>query len=182
MRRPSSIDKLPAAIRDAIGKLREDQGATIDEIVAHLATLDVTVSRSAVGRHVEKLAQVGERMRQSRAVAEGLVRQLGDAPESKAARLNIELAHTAIFDLMTKGIEGGDAIGDPQKAMFLTRALESLSKATLNDVAAVEAIEKRAEERAKKAAAAAVDVVAKARGIQADTLAAIKAGIFGVKA
>jgi hypothetical protein len=180
MRRPSTIDKQPAAIRDAVGKL-QDGGATIDEIVAHLATLDVAVSRSAVHRHVQKLAAVGDRMRQSRAVAEGLVRQLGDAPESKAARLNIELAHSAIFELMTKA-EDASGIEDPQAAMFLARSIESLTKASRHDVAFIEEVEKRAAARAQKAAAAAVDVVAKQRGIAADTLAAIKAGIFGVKA
>lgn len=181
MRRPSSIDKLPPEIRDAIGKLRDD-GATIDEIVAHLATLDVQVSRSAMGRHVEKLAQVGEKLRRSRAVAEGLVRQLGDAPESKTARLNVELAHSAILDLLTRAEDEAVAVDGPQSAMFLAKSLESLTRASRHDVAYLAEVEKRAEAKAQKAAVAAVEAVAKQRGLAADTLAAIKAGIFGVKA
>lgn len=46
--RPSSVDRLPAEMRDAIGRLR-DAGHTIDEIMAHLADMESMVSRSALG-------------------------------------------------------------------------------------------------------------------------------------
>ena len=67
-RQPSSIDRLPEEIRAAIGKLRT-QGRSIDEILAHLGTMDVEVSRSALGRHVKRLATLQERMRSSREMA-----------------------------------------------------------------------------------------------------------------
>jgi hypothetical protein len=189
--RPSSISRLPPEIRAEIGRLRE-AGRTIDEILAHLRAMDVAVSRSALGRHVRGMAELGEKLRRSRAVAESLVRELGDAPESKTARLNIELLHTAILDLFLKagggaeeGVdEGGRAAlaGNPMGAMMLAKALEHLTKASRHDQAFIERVEARAAARAKREAAAAVDAVARERGLSAEMVAVIKAGIFGVKA
>ncbi len=65
--------------------------------------------------------------------------------------------------------------------MMLAKALDHLARASKTNVDFVEAAEKRAAERAKKDAATAVEQVARAKGISADTLEAIKAGIFGVK-
>ena len=89
MGRPSSIDQLPEEIRAEIGRLR-GMGWTIDQILEKLRELlDSAPSRSALGRHIAGMDKLGERMRRSRQVAEALVRELGDAPESRAARLNI---------------------------------------------------------------------------------------------
>src|SRR5690349_16342872 len=141
MARPSTISRLPPEIRDEIGRLR-DQGCTIDEILAHLRAMEVAVSRSAMGRHLKGMAELGEKLRRSRAVAEGLVRQLGDAPESKTARLNIELLHNTILDLFMHAEDGegvdedGKAAlaGNPMGAMMLAKALEHLTKASRHDV------------------------------------------------
>jgi hypothetical protein len=190
MGRPSSIDKLPEEIRVEIGKLR-GLGWTIDQILEHLRTLlDRAPSRSALGRHIQGLDALGERMRRSRAVAEALVRELGDAPESRAARLNIELMHSAVLDLFMKAADGEDVneagaaalAGDPEGTMMLAKALDHLARASKSNVEFVAAAEKRATERAKKEAATAVESIARERGISADTLEAIKAGIFGVRA
>ena len=69
MARNSSIDRLPAAIREKIGQLRQ-AGKTIDEILEKLKELDVDVSRSALGRHCKQLEEVSKSIRQSRIVAE----------------------------------------------------------------------------------------------------------------
>lgn len=189
MPRPSSVDKLPEAVRAEIGRLR-DIGWTIDEILEHLrGLLDKAPSRSALGRHIQGLDKLGERMRRSRQVAEALVHELGDAPESRAARLNIELMHSAILDVFMRAADGDDEAGanpalqgDPESAMFLAKALDHLARASKTNVDFVEAAERRAAERAKKEAASAVEQVGRAKGISAETLEAIKAGIFGVKA
>lgn len=185
MARPSSIDKLPEAVRAKIGELRM-AGRTIDEILAHLGTLsapDELPSRSALGRHVKGLAAVTERVRNSRAVAEAIVKELGDAPESQAARMNIELLHGAVMELFTGAGDGGEAFApDPKSVMFLSKAMADLAGASKKNVEFITAVEKRAGERAKREAATAVELVAREKGISADTLAAIKAGIFGVRA
>jgi hypothetical protein len=192
MARASTVDQLPEEVRAEIGRLRRN-GRTLDEILAHLRQLDgiAPVSRSALGRHLQGMAKLGERMRRSRQVAEALVKELGDAPESQAARLNIELLHTVVLDLFMRagdGEEGVDAggtaalAGDPQGVMFLAKSLESLARASKTNVDFLAAAEKRAAEVAKREAATAVEAVARERGISADTLAAMKAGIFGVRA
>ncbi|MDA8049978.1 MAG: DUF3486 family protein [Rhodospirillales bacterium] len=187
--RPSSVARLPDEIRGLIGKLR-GQGRTIDEIMARLREMDAEVSRSALGRHVKGLDALGEKMRRSRAVAEALVRELGEAPESRTARLNIELLHSAILDVFMKAADGeeieesGQAAlaGDPQGAMLLAKALDHLARASKGNVEFLAKAEARAAERARSAAAAAAENVARKQGISAETIAAIKSGIFGVAA
>lgn len=187
-RRPSSIDRLPPEIREAIGRLR-DHGRTIDEILDHLRSMEIEVSRSALGRHVQAMEKVGERLRRSRAVSEALVRQLGDAPESKTARLNIEMMHSFVFDLLALAEESGEEgeamqamLRNPKAVALISEAVERLTKASRHNADFVEQVEKRAAARAKTEAAKAVDAVAREKGLSADTLAAIKASIFGVRA
>lgn len=190
MGKPSSIDPLPDEIKSEIGRLRL-QGCTIDAILAHLRTMHgvTSVSRSAMGRHVKGLERVAEQIRRSREVATALVQQLGDAPESETARLNIEIMHSAILDLKMRVADGEDVAaggaaalaGDPEGIMMLSKAIDHLSKAQKNTADFAEKIEKAAEARAKREAAASVDAVGRERGISADTVAAIKAHIFGVR-
>jgi hypothetical protein len=191
MARLSTIDRLPAEVREKIGELRR-AGHTLDEILAKLAELAVSadVSRSALGRHVQTLDKLGEKLRRSRAMAEGLARGLGDKPADEVTRASIELLHNAVFELlqdagMAEGEEGEAAkalVRNPQAAKFLAETIEKLVKASRHNVEFVEKVETRAANKAKADAAIAVDQVGKARGLTADTLAAIKASIFGVKA
>jgi hypothetical protein len=186
--RPSSIDKLPPEIRDLIAALR-GRGWTIDQIQQHLANLlDQVPSRSALGRHILGLDKLGERMRRSRDVATALARELGDAPGSKAAQVNIELLQSVILDVFLKA-EGGEegaaelaAISaSPQALMQIAKALESLGRASKTNVDFVAAAEARATAKARAEAADSAEAVAREKGLSADTIAAIKAGIFGVK-
>ncbi len=190
MARPSSIDKLPAEIRVEIGRLR-GEGHTIDGILAHLADMrsQVAVSRSALGRHIKGFDKIAEKMRNSRVVAEALVRELGDAPESKTARLNIELLHGTINDLFMHTLEGdfvdGDGkaamSGNPEGVMMLAKALDHLGKASKSNVEFLALAEKRAADKARAESARAVEDVAKDAGLSKDTVETIKAKIFGVK-
>lgn len=191
MARPSTVDRLPAEVRAEIGRLRQN-GRTLDEILAHLRKLDgiAPVSRSALGRHIQGMDKLGERIRRSRHVAEAMFKELGDAPESKAASLNIELAHTALLDLF---MQGGDAdgevdadgkaalAGNPMGMMLVAKGIDHLASAAKKNADFAEKIEKAAEARAKRDAAATVERIGKESGISAATLDAIKAGIFGVK-
>jgi hypothetical protein len=190
MPRPSTIDQLPPEIREEIGRLR-DGGATIDQIVAHLRGLSAVVSRSALGRHIQGMDRIGEKLRRSRSVAEVLVRQLGDAPASRTMQLNLELLHTAILDLFMKAGDDGDDVdeagraaleGNPEGVMMLAKALDHLGRARKSDAEFIERIERLATEKAKNAAAGAAAAVAKERGVSAETIEAIKQGVFGVRA
>lgn len=186
MPRLSTIDRQPREIREMIGRLRQDRGLSIDEILAHLRLLDVQVSRSALGRHVKGLAQMGERLRRSRAMAEGLARELGDAPGDQVARVNIELLHSFIAEAFEAAEDADDVAGrktaaalrDPKGAALFAEAIERLTKASRHNQEFVERIQKRAREEAAKA----VDAPGREAGLSAATIDAIKRNILGVKA
>ena len=127
MGRRSTIDKLPKEIRELIGGLRE-QGRTIDEIMAKLGELDCGVSRSSLGRHLQRYDAIGEELRRSRAMAEALVKQFGDEPDSRVARFNLEMAHSMLSKLMINE-EGTIVTLDPKEAMFLTSAMKNVVSA-----------------------------------------------------
>ena len=163
MPRQSTIKKLPPEIRDTIGQLL-DAGHTLDEIVAHLSTLGVDVSRSALGRHKLTLDKVSERIRRSREIAEAMVRNFGDAPESKTARLNIELMHGIILDILSQlpdGVESADAGEDeggvplmlafsPRDAMELAKGLDHLARASKQDADLLAKLKEEARAEARK--------------------------------
>jgi len=181
MARPSSIDRQPPEIRERIARLRE-QGRTIDEILDALQALDVDVSRSALGRHVKSLAEISARLKRSRDMAEALVNRFGDAPESKTARLNIELLHGLIFEIVTAAdpfaAEDGEGVIriTPQQAGALAKAVDHLGKAEAANVAVVKA--QRAE--AIRDAADVVEAVAAARGLDPEHIAAFRREILGI--
>lgn len=178
-RQPSSIDKLPPEVRETIGRLRTDHGFTIDQILEHLQSMEVQVSRSALGRHVKGLAEVGEQLRHSREMATALVREFGAEPDDRVSRLNIELMHGVVMRLVTAQAdgEGGDGLVlDAEEVMFLARSLKDLASAQKTDA---DRILKTRQEVAKAAAGKAVDT-ARARGISGDTVEAIRQAILGV--
>lgn len=132
MGRQSSIKRLPPEVRELIAELRE-KGRTIDEVLDKLRELDVDVSRSALGRHVKQLDAIGAEIRRSRAVAEALVRRYGEAPESRTARLNIEIMHGFITKLLFNE-EGEGVTLEPKEAMQLASAMQKLAQASKQDV------------------------------------------------
>lgn len=177
-RRPSSVDRLDPQIKDMIGKLRIDQGWTIDEILERLKQLDANVSRSALGRHVKTLEEIGAQLRHSREVAQALVAQVGDAPEDRVADLNIELMHSMILRLVTATNDEGDGqpvILDAEQTMFMARSLQALAGArkTNRDM-----ILKEREAATKEAAKKAVDA-AKSQGLSGDTVEFIRKAVLG---
>lgn len=178
---PSSIDKLPVEVRELIGQLRE-QGVTIDAILTKLRDLDVDVSRSALGRHIKGLAEVGEQLRRSREIATALVSRFGEEPDNRVARLNIELMHGLVMQAITASAEaeeGGDAqpvTFTPEDTMFLARSLQSLASAQKIDT---DRLLKVRVEVAKEAAKAA-ETVGKAKGLTKETMDAIKHAVLGI--
>jgi len=186
MARPSSVSKLSHEIRDEIGRLR-GEGYSIDEILAALRELHATkISRSALGRHIQNMDRLGVKLRQSRGVAEALVRQFGEEPASRTAQVNIELLHSAILDLYLAGEasdEDGIAAlkGNPQGLMLLAKALDHLTKSAKADIENQKAIEERVEKRLRARAEKYVVSEARKRGISAETARALMQGAFGVE-
>ncbi len=166
MARKSSIDRMSQEVRDWIARLN-NQGRTLDEIIAKLRELDMEAipSRSALGRHLQRADKIADKMRKSRQVSEVIVERLGEGDAAdRATRMNIELMHNVVFDLLAavgEDGEGGEPVTlDAQQVMYVAKALDHLGKASRDDVARTIAIEKRSAEKAKaeamKAASKAV--------------------------
>lgn len=178
MARKSKIDRLPAEVKEAIGRLRRD-GRTIDEILAKLRELDVDVSRSGLGRHIQGLDAIAAEIERSRGIAEALVDRFGDAPESRTARLNVELMHAQVTKLLVPDADGNVSM-DAQGAYFLSTSLARLAQAAKFDTdREIKARERVAKETAEKAADAAAGA-AKEGGLSEETVQLIRARILGM--
>jgi hypothetical protein len=176
MGRVSSVKLLTKELRELISDLH-DSGVTLDQILAKLRELGVeSISRSALARYTIDIDKVGERMRRSRDMAEVLTKGLGKAPESQTAQLNLELMHSALFDLLAGGEDGAGLQLDAKQAMFLAGALKSLASAQKTQADFVF----RLRQEIQKDAAASVEKVGKAKGLTAETVAAIRAEILGI--
>lgn len=176
----SSIDKLPEELRSLIGDLRQ-QGVSIDDILEKLRELGADVSRSALGRHVKGLAEVGEQLRRSREIATALVSRFGEDADNRVGRLNIELMHGLVMQAITASVEGEDGASVPvtfnaEETMFLARSLQSLASAQKIDT---DRLLKVRTETAKEAAKA-VETVGKAKGLTKETMDAIKHAVLGI--
>lgn len=209
MTRPSKVDRLPAEIRELIAELRQRHGWTVKEIEAALRSLaagtkpelpsslppelaapppiapDALPHYSKLAAHVDGLDKLAERLQRSRAVAEALVRKLGDAPESRQTRLNIELMHSVITDLFLKAEDasedGAPVTFDAETVHDLAKALDHLTRAQERDQAATLKLRDEVAKLTKAASAKAAEAVAREKGLSADTVAAIKASILGVQ-
>ncbi|WP_162917649.1 DUF3486 family protein [Dongia deserti] len=182
MPRPSSVDRLPVEVRELIGQLRRD-GHTIDEILDKLRELDADVSRSALGRHIQGLDKIVADIQRTRTIADAIVQRLGDAPESKTARLNIELMHGLVMKLMTGDGSDEPVKLDAQEAYFAATALQRLAQAAKVDVEREVKIRERVKaeiaEKAEKAVKQTAGELTKA-GLSADTIRKIETEILGI--
>lgn len=178
-RRPTSVDRLDPEIKELIGKLRIDNGWTIDEILTKLRQLGQgDVSRSALGRHVKTIEEIGAQLRQSREVAKALVAQVGDAPEDRTADLNIELMHSMILRLVTATNDEGDGkpvLFGPEDVQFLARSLQSLAGARKTNADMVLKVRQEAAKEASKRA----ETAAKSKGLGKDTVDFIRRAVLG---
>jgi len=159
--KPSKADRLPGILKEGLAELWLSQRYTLDQIKGwlddlasgrrsmlppELATIAESVaigtddlpSRSGLGRHFKGLDALAERLQRSRTVAEALVKKLGDAPEDRTARLNIELMHSIVTDLVLASGAGEDGEAasvtfDAESVMFLARSLKDLASAKKAD-------------------------------------------------
>ena len=159
MGRRSSIHRLDPKIVAEINSLLE-RGRTLDEILSALRNIGVSeVSRSALGRYKQSYDEIIASVRESRQVAEVLVKEFGTDTEPKAMRANIEMLQ-ALVSRRGREITRGET-RDVKQIAILSGALESLGRASKTDVEMVAKMkeearkeaEKKVEEATRKAAA-----------------------------
>ncbi|WP_275100135.1 DUF3486 family protein [Sedimenticola hydrogenitrophicus] len=186
MSRPSTIDLLPTEVRDALHAWLRDPAITQTEATDRLNALlgelgaEQQVSRHAVNRYDLKMREVGERLRQSRQVAEAWVGKLGAAPQGQLGHLINETLRTLAFELTMKLAEGElteesmPAIIDQLKHLSLS--VVRLERASSENVKREEDIRKQERARAAEAMAS----TAKQSGVSAETIERIRRDVLGM--
>lgn len=177
--RPSSIDRLDADVRDLINTLRVDEGWTIDEILDRLKSMGTKVSRSALGRHVRSIADLGQEMREVQVYADALAREAGNANQGQLLDLNAQFLQANMFKLMLAEKDGEGVQLSPKEAKEFSEALRNLALMRKTELDVLEKAEKRAAERATKAAAENATKAARSKGLSKDTVDAIRFAVLG---
>lgn len=188
----SKISRLPPEIRDKVADLHL-AGRSHDEILTHLTQLglppDVLPHRSNLSRYIMKMDVMAAEVQQSRDLAKILVDRLGDAPETRQARLNIELLHGALTEIFharaaKRDEEDAPIILSPAQIYLLCKSLDHLTHAQQTDQESTFNLRVRivAEQNQRvEAAAAEVAQVAKEEGLSAERVALLKAKIAGLR-
>lgn len=179
-RRKSSIDLLPDPVQSKIIELSKKH--TLDQILEHLKEMDVDVSRSALGRHVQKIPEIIERMNRSRVVAEAIADKFGDKPDDKMARANIEMGHAIAMEVMSRCVvdpktgEVSEQTFDPMQVMLIGKALDHFASAKKKDAE----VTIKAREAAMQEAAKAVDKVGRELGLSSETVKSVRSAVLGI--
>lgn len=107
---------------------------TIDGLTLWLEGRGYAISRSAVGRYAKDFDEVAARLRESREMAEAIVRELGpEATDGRQGRLLVEMLRTLVNEHLMKKLRGEDGGLDPQQFMFLAKALKDAAGAARLD-------------------------------------------------
>jgi len=171
--------------RQALDQLIVGGKLTLMALLEWLGERGYDISRSALHRHVSKVERMGAKLRQSRAMTEALVKELGpDATEGKQGRLLVEVLRTLVFNHLSAQIGGDDdAAGlESRDLSFLAKALKDMASASKIDLDRELKIREDAEKKAKAEAAARVEEVLKkdtTKGITKETQSAIIKSILG---
>ncbi|WP_127088338.1 phage protein Gp27 family protein [Aquabacter cavernae] len=180
MARPSKVDKLPAELRDMIGRLREG-GCTIDQILSKLRELDADVGRSGLGDYIKRFDAMRERLHNSRAAAESIMARMEDGGDDRVARLNIATLHASVMELMAG--EDGEAVTlDPKSAKLLSETMRNLASASKADQDRIINLKRHlAEETRKKVEAIADEVAGAATPMDPmEVLRRVREDIYGI--
>lgn len=145
-RRDSSIGRLPDDLREMLDAWLRDTSIThaqaADKLNEHLATRGEAsrVSRTAIGRYDQRMRRVGERLRESRQIADAWIGKLGAASEGRMGPLLNEILRTLAFEISLK-LHEGNLSGES-----LPQLIEQLKKLS----ATVESLERTAFEQARR--------------------------------
>lgn len=188
MAQKSSIEtQLSDEDKNALNKMIASGQHTLDSLLGWLRDMGYGISRSALGRHSQKVEAVGAKLRESRAMTEALVKELGpDITEGKQGRLLVEVLRSLVFDHLSKQMDAGEGDDGFEAGdfFFLAKALKEMASANKIDLDRELKIREDAEKKAKVAAAEAIEQMAQEeneKGLSRDTVEAIKARILGVK-
>ncbi|HID8084390.1 TPA: DUF3486 family protein [Serratia marcescens] len=181
--RPSKIDLLPEAIRDALHQMLRDKRHTQEQIREAINELidqhnlpdEMQLSRTGLNRYASRMEAIGSKIRASREMAEIWAAKLGSAPTSDVGKLLMEFVKTLAF-------ETSMALAETEKTVE-PKALGQLALVAQRIESAQMVSHKREKEIrqafAEEAAETAEKIVSQA-GLSADKAADIKRQILGI--
>lgn len=141
----------------------------------HRGELEFTIpSFSAFNRYSIKLAVMSQRMNQTREIASTIAAKFDAQASDDLTLIAAEAIKTLVFELLTSAGEAGI---DPKGAMSLANALRAATQAQGVSTARRQKVEKEFGEKVTEA----VQAVAKAKGMSAETSDAILGQILGVQ-
>ncbi len=187
MPQASTIDKLPDDIKGQLQELLQDPRVTQLEATTKINAIleaeghDDRVSKSAVNRYAVRMAEVGEKLRQSRDVASMFISKVGAAPQGQMGLLINEILRTLAFDISLK-IQDAD-LKDPEtlaatidQVKALALAVQRLEQSATINIKREGEIRKQALDDAAKE----MDKAADTMQIKPETLTYIKQVIYGL--
>lgn len=133
MPKPSRIKGLPPELKEMVHRLLREGSATQSRILELVnAELDKAgekpLSKSGLNRYAQSVEKIGERIRQSREIADIWVGKLGDVPEGRVGRLLLETVRTLAFET-TNTLAGAEAPVPPKVLNDLAKMARNLELA-----------------------------------------------------
>lgn len=187
MSRPSTIEQLPPDILENLQALLRDPRVHLLDATKRINAIleeqghEDRVSKSAVNRYDLKMRQAGEKLRQSRAVAEMWIGKMGAAPQGQLGHLINELLRTMAFDLTLK-LQDEELTAESMPEVIDMLKQLSLSVVRLETAASTNVKrEQEIREQARKEAADAAEKVAKQGGLSTGSVQELRRAILGVR-
>ncbi|MBE4070182.1 DUF3486 family protein [Vibrio parahaemolyticus] len=164
-----SGDMTQKDIRDAVNQMIEEAGLPDD----------AKLSRTGFNRYAKRMEDMGQRLRQSREVAEVWITKLGEAPTSDVGKLLQEFVRTMAFETSMRLMEDADEKQEviPPKALNqLALVVQRIEQAAMTSHKVEKEIRKAfAEEAAEQA-----EQIVREAGITDETAQSVKNKILGI--
>ena len=189
MGQKSSIDRLEPEIKAYIQAMLASGSQTLDELIADLqsrfpaeAAAGDLPSRSALHRYGSKLDRRLSAIRASTEAARLIQAHAGDDSDARSEALTA-MVQTELFDAILLLQEADDPDADPaERVTLLSKAAKNIATLTRSSVNLKQfqaKVEAEARKRALADAAATAETTAKAQGLSAGGVAALRAAIMG---
>ncbi|EMI4326948.1 DUF3486 family protein [Vibrio cholerae] len=186
--RKSKVELLPEEIRNTLNVFIRSGNMTQKDILEAVNQMiddaglgdDAKLSRTGFNRYAKRMEDMGQRLRQSREVAEVWVSKLGEAPTSDVGKLLQEFVRTMAFETSMKMMEAAEG---EEGEVISPKALGQLALVVQRiETAAMTSMKREKEIRAAFAAEAAeaVERIIKQAGISLETAEEITDKILGI--
>lgn len=165
-----SGDMTQTDIREAVNQMIEEAGLPDD----------AKISRSSFNRYAKRMEDMGQRLRQSREVAEVWVTKLGEAPTSDVGKLLQEFVRTMAFETSMRMMENAEGeegeVISPKALGQLALVVQRIEQAAMTS----HKVEKEIRAAFAAEAAEQAEQIVKQAGITDATAQDIKNKILGI--